>query len=76
MLSKQRCPHTGIVNFFSKTDPFVSIGSIIEAGARRDEYHWRVYDALCTVSGIAADMAEAEQRIKSQLRRQVPESAR
>ncbi len=67
MLCK-RCPHTGVVNFFTKTDPFVAIGLIVEAGRKRDEYHWRVYDAARTISGIAADMAEAERRLKSQLR--------
>lgn len=80
MLSKQRCPHTGIVNYFSAKDPFISIGSIIEAGAPQGPragqdqdqqpggYHWRYYDAVQTVSGIATDMAEAEQRLKSQYR--------
>lgn len=72
MLSKQRCPHTGVVNFFSNTDPFVSVGSIISAGSKQRGYHWRVYDAACTVSGIAEDMAEAEQRIKSQIRKRDP----
>jgi hypothetical protein len=68
MLSKQRCPHTGVVNFFSATDPFVAIGSIIKAGRTPSEFHWRVYDAVNAVSGIATDMAEAERRIKSQIR--------
>ncbi len=64
----KRCSHTGVVNFFTKTDPFVAIGSIVEAGRKQGEYHWRVYDAARTISGIAADMAEAERRLKSQLR--------
>lgn len=73
MLCKERCPHTGIVNFFTATDPFVAIGSIIETGQRqntylRQEYHWRFYDAARTISGIASDMAEAEQRLKNQYR--------
>ena len=29
MLSKLRCPHTGLVNFFTDVDPFMSVGSII-----------------------------------------------
>lgn len=68
MLCKQRCPHTGVVNFFTKTDPFISVGSIIETGRKRGEYHWRLYDAARTISGIAADMAEAERRLKTQFR--------
>ena len=67
MLSKQRCPHTGIVNYFTEADPFVSIASIVRAGNAK-EFHWRLYDAARTISGIAADMRTAEQRIKSQYR--------
>lgn len=75
MLSKQRCPHTGVVNYFSKADPFVSIGSIIKVGSKQGAYHWRVYDAVHTISGIAADMAEAERSLKSQYRQRSPEHA-
>ena len=64
MLSKQLCPHTGIVNFFTRTDPFVSVGSIIKAGERAEKYHWRLYDAARTISGVATDMRSAEERLK------------
>ncbi len=63
MLSKQKCPHTGIVNFFTRTDPFVSVGSIIKHGERESVYHWRWYDAVHTISGIAVDMRTAEENI-------------
>lgn len=68
MLSKQQCPHTGIVNFFTRTDPFVSVGSIIRHGAHGGEYLWRWYDAACTISGIAKDMRSAEERVIGQYR--------
>lgn len=74
MLSKQRCPHTGIVNYFTEADPFVSVGSIVRAGNAK-EFHWRLYDAVRTISGIAADMRTAELRIKSQYR-QLAEAGR
>jgi hypothetical protein len=70
MLSKQRCPHTGIVNYFTKADPFVSVGSVMRAGSPA-EYQWRWYDAARTISGIATDMQTAEQRIKSQYREMI-----
>ena len=70
MLSRQRCPHTGIVNYFTKADPFVSVGSVMKAGSSA-EYQWRWYDAVRTISGIAADMQTAEQRIKSQYHKTV-----
>lgn len=66
-LSKQLCPHTGIVNYFSKADPYISVGSIAEAKSQA-EYHWRIYSASRTISGIAADMKTAEQRLKTRYR--------
>lgn len=72
MLSKQHCPHTGIVNYFSEVDPFMSIGSIVRAGTAAGsakEFHWRVYAAAKTIAGIAGDMETAERRLKTHLRR-------
>lgn len=67
MLSKQRCPHTGIVNYFATSEPFFAVGSITAAKPRSGEYHWRVYDAAKIVSGIAKDMRSAEQRLEQEL---------
>jgi hypothetical protein len=41
MLSKLRCPHTGLVNFFTDVDPFMSVGSIIATAPSR--YVWRCH---------------------------------
>lgn len=68
MLSKHHCPHTGVVNYFTESDPHLSIGSIIKAGAEH-EFHWRFYAAQRTISGIAADMRTAERRLKAQIRK-------
>ncbi len=68
MLSKQRCPHTGIVNYFTESDPFVSIASIVESSGKSPKYQWRWYAAAQTISGIAADMRTAEQRLSSHYR--------
>jgi hypothetical protein len=67
MVSKQHCPYTGVVNYFSETDPFISIGSIVRAGTG-DEFHWRFYAAKKTIAGIASDMKTAERRLKNQIR--------
>ena len=64
MLSKQQCPHTGIVNFFTRTDPLMSVGSIIKRGERDGVYHWRWYDAARTITGIAKDMHSAEEGLR------------
>ena len=72
MVSKQHCPHTGVVNYFSESDPFISIGSIVRAGTA-GEFHWRYYAAAKTIAGIASDMKTAEQRLKNQIRMSAPE---
>ena len=61
MLSKRRCPHTGVVNFFFSADPHLAVGSVIEAGA--SGYLWRCYTDPCTATGTASDMKTAERRV-------------
>jgi hypothetical protein len=58
MLSKSRCPHTGVVNFYTKADPLLAVGSVAETdvGAR---YVWRCYIGD-EASGLAPDMTLAE----------------
>ena len=36
MVTKRRCPHTGIVNFFIKADLLLAVGSVQEAGVAAD----------------------------------------
>jgi len=52
MLSKLRCPHTGLVNFFTDVDPYMSVGSIIATAPSR--YVWRCHlvEHRC---GVTAD---------------------
>jgi hypothetical protein len=58
LLWKSRCPHTGVVNFFTQADPLLSVGSVAEAGAPV-RYVWRCYvgEEAC---GLTADMSLAE----------------
>jgi hypothetical protein len=64
MLSKLRCPHTGLVNFFTDLDPFLSVGSIIATGPSC--YVWRCHlvDHRC---GVAADPVTAEADLRRAL---------
>ena len=41
MLSKRRCPHTGVVNYFFTTEPHLAVASVIK-GAQAG-YLWRCY---------------------------------
>jgi hypothetical protein len=64
MLSKQRCPHTGLVNFYTDIDAFMSVGSIIETGPSR--YVWRCHlvDHRC---GVTTDPMSAEAYLRRTL---------
>ena len=64
MLSKQRCPHTGLVNFFTDVDPFLSVGSIIATAPSR--YVWRCHlvDHRC---GVTSDPVSAEANLRRAL---------
>jgi hypothetical protein len=61
MLSKRRCPHTGVVNFFFAADPHFAVGSVVKA--ERSGYLWRVYGDPCTAAGSVPDLSTAEQRV-------------
>ena len=65
MLSKCRCPHTGVVNFFTKTDPLLAVGSVAEVGATAG-YAWRCYVGEET-SGLAPDISRAEACLRTAL---------
>jgi hypothetical protein len=66
MLSKRRCPHTGVVNFFFATDPHLAVGSVVKAS--QSGFVWRCYADPCAAGGAAADMKTAERRVTEQCR--------
>ena len=66
MLSKLRCPHTGVVNFFTDVDPFMSVGSIIATAPSR--YVWRCHlvEHRC---GVTTDPTSAESNLTRALQK-------
>jgi hypothetical protein len=67
VITKRRCPHTGIVNFFSHTDPLLAVGSVSRE-TNPSHYIWRSYldDRRC---GVAADIAAAEAHLRDAIGR-------
>ena len=61
MLSKKRCRHTGVVNFFAD-DPHLAVGSAIKVQGGAG-YHWRCYTDPCTAAGAAPDLQTAQHEI-------------
>jgi hypothetical protein len=62
MLSKSRCPHTGVVNYFTDADPLLAVGSVAKGNAP-NAYAWRCYVGE-EVGGLAPDLARAEAHLK------------
>jgi hypothetical protein len=58
MLSKRRCPHTGVINFYSSEDPFLPVGSVVKTEGAR--YLWRYYADPCAGVGATRDIISAE----------------
>jgi hypothetical protein len=61
VLFKERCPHTGVVNFYKSTKPLLAAGSIIEWAPSHCVWHCHIADDRCGAAREAA-LAEAELR--------------
>ena len=60
LLDKHRCPHTGIINYFHKTEPLLAVGSIVENPPGR--FVWRSHVAD-DCAGAAPDRRAAESEL-------------
>ena len=62
MLIKRQCPHTGVVNFYSRAEPHFAVGSIVPG----DDHHftWRYHTEPYTRAGQADDMPSAERELR------------
>ena len=63
MITKRRCPHTGIVNFYEKTEPLLAVGSVTQ-GSIPPHYVWRCY-LDDQAAGVAADISIAEAHLRN-----------
>jgi hypothetical protein len=68
VLSRRRCPYTGIVNFFAEAEPLLAVGSVVRIAAPA-AYQWRCYLGEVPVTGVARDIRAAEGRLIRQYRR-------
>ncbi len=67
MLSKSRCPHTGVVNYFTDADPLLAVGSVAKARQPKG-YAWHCYVGE-EVGGLAPDLPHAEANLKRAIAR-------
>ena len=67
MITTKRCPHTGVVNFFVRADPYLAVGSVSEE-ANPGQFVWRCYlDGQG--AGVADDAAIAEANLRRAIAR-------
>ena len=64
MLSRLRCPHTRVLNFFTDADPHMSVGSIIATAP--GHYVWRCH-IVDDSWGMTADAVSAEANLRRAL---------
>ena len=64
MLSRKRCPHTGVVNYFFDAEPHMAVGSVLKIRAEGSSgYQWLFYADPCAETGTAPDLKTAESRV-------------
>jgi hypothetical protein len=75
LLLRKRCPHTGVINYFSELDPLLSVGSVVVEAKVPHEFTWRCYidERAC---GIVPDAALAEAHLKRAIARLDPQLVR
>ena len=69
MLLSKHCPHTGVVNFYDTSEPYIAIGSITKSCSKANSsgYTWRFYAVDDAPFGFAADVPSAEKKLVAML---------
>jgi hypothetical protein len=62
VIIKMRCPHTGVVNFFTEADPLLAVGCVTERARSHFAWHCHLDDPA---SGVASDMGVAEAHLRN-----------
>ena len=69
MIVRKRCPHTGVVNFYVDSEPYLPIGSVNLCGtsAQPKSYTWRTYSDDDAHAGRSRDARTAERTLLERL---------
>jgi hypothetical protein len=60
-LITKRCPHTGVTNFYSDTDPHLAVGFIARRPGKG--FTWHCFADGPDLSGLAPDIETAAERL-------------
>ena len=67
MITKRRCPHTGVLNFYENAEPLLAVGSV-SAGVKPAHYIWRSY-LDDPKAGVARKLSVAEAHLRDAIAR-------
>jgi len=67
VITKRRCPHTGVLNFYENAEPLLAVGSV-SAGAKSAHYIWRSY-LDDPKAGVARELSVAEAHLRDAIAR-------
>jgi hypothetical protein len=68
VITKRRCPHTGVVNFYEKGEPLLAVGSVSAGTKRSARYIWRSY-LEDQEAGVARKISIAEAHLRDAISR-------
>jgi len=67
VITKRSCPHTGVINFYERTEPLLAIGSV-SASSEPALYIWRSYSDD-QEAGVTCDISIAEALLRNAITR-------
>ena len=67
MITKRSCPHTGVINFYDRTEPLLAIGSVY-TGGEPAHFIWRSYNDD-QEAGVTCDISAAEVLLRNAIAR-------
>jgi hypothetical protein len=68
MLIKRRCTATGVINFYSKQEPYIAIGSVISRPGP-NPFIWRYYGETRPAGGAEQEWKAVERAMNDHHRR-------
>ena len=69
MLTKRRCPATGAINFYTRHEPYIAVGTVIPSGGPHVRYVWHYHGGATPAAGLACVWRAVEQAIGEHHRR-------
>ena len=69
MITKRSCPHTGVINFYERTEPLLALGSVT-ACAEPAHFVWRSYSDD-QEAGVSRDISIAEALLRNAISRAI-----